>query len=341
MKRSRSVLSLMLAVLLTAAAALPALAVTFTAGQYYEHDASATRVYSVQVSISSDRSAMEQRRDKMLELGYDAFVYKYEGRYKAMCGKFRTQEAALDYCEDIHHNTDRGSAYVTNAYLPESAVKDFENKYKGNEVPEPPSGGYGWEDPSGLYYNADAYTGPTTTYYTVQFSAGTSFDGAERSRDAMIAQGFDSFVYKIDKKYRIMSGIFTNKSDAEALCERIKTETDRTSAYVTTIALSSPSPNLPTPSNNTGDYPAPTLAGATDTTYGVLISWKTVKGVTNYAVFRKSGNGSWARIGTTTSDCFLDTTTDSGTRYTYTVRCLSGDGKSYISSYDPAGVSIG
>lgn len=81
---------------------------------------------------------------------------------------------------------------------------------------------------------------------------------------------------------------------------------------------------------------APTLK---NTKSGVQIGWKKPAGAVRYRVYRKTANTGWSRIGETTSLTFTDKTAKSGTTYTYTVRCISSDGKSFTSYYT-AGTAI-
>ena len=68
---------------------------------------------------------------------------------------------------------------------------------------------------------------------------------------------------------------------------------------------------------------------------GVLVTWDAVQGAEGYRVFEKHDGGSWTRLEDTTGTSYLDTDAESGTTYTYTVRCISSDGGSYTSYYDP------
>ena len=71
---------------------------------------------------------------------------------------------------------------------------------------------------------------------------------------------------------------------------------------------------------------------------GMRISWDPVPRATRYRVFYK-GSGGWTRLTDTTETSVLDDDVVSGSRYTYTVRCLSADGSRYISDYDVNGKS--
>ena len=84
----------------------------------------------------------------------------------------------------------------------------------------------------------------------------------------------------------------------------------------------------------------PVLKALTNVGNGVLVEWEASAGAENYRVFRKVSGGSWSRIGDTTDTTFMDTTGVLGTTYTYTVRCVTADGKSYTSAYDSKGLSV-
>ena len=87
-------------------------------------------------------------------------------------------------------------------------------------------------------------------------------------------------------------------------------------------------------------YDHPNLSKVQAIKGGIKITWKEVKGVTQYRVFRKQDEGSWEKIADTTSNVFIDGDAKKGNTYIYTVRCLSEDGKSYLSDYDKKGLSI-
>ncbi len=82
----------------------------------------------------------------------------------------------------------------------------------------------------------------------------------------------------------------------------------------------------------------PTLKAVSNTTSGAKITWNKSTGATKYRVFVKSGS-SWKKLGDTSSTSFTHKSAKSGTKYTYTVRCLSSTGKSYVSGYDKTGIS--
>ena len=72
---------------------------------------------------------------------------------------------------------------------------------------------------------------------------------------------------------------------------------------------------------------------------GVVVTWSAVDGASNYRVYRKTSGGSWSKLADTTSTSYTDTTASTGTKYAYTVRCISADAKTVLSAA-PTGVSI-
>ena len=85
-------------------------------------------------------------------------------------------------------------------------------------------------------------------------------------------------------------------------------------------------------------YAAPTMIDCVRVQAALVTTWEAVEGISNYAVFRKIGTGSWTLVAKTTATTYTDTEIPSGTKCWYTVRCASADGKNYLSAYDPVGV---
>lgn len=73
---------------------------------------------------------------------------------------------------------------------------------------------------------------------------------------------------------------------------------------------------------------------------GVKITWAASKGAAKYRVLRKAGSGKWATLANTTATSYIDKNVQAGKKYTYSVRCLSKNGKSYTSGYDTTGKSV-
>ena len=84
----------------------------------------------------------------------------------------------------------------------------------------------------------------------------------------------------------------------------------------------------------------PALTGAVNLKDGIKVSYKTVGDAAGYYIYRKTGNGSYAKVGTVssgTTGSFKDTTASPGVKYTYTVKAFRAGAKSGCIS---AGVSV-
>lgn len=84
----------------------------------------------------------------------------------------------------------------------------------------------------------------------------------------------------------------------------------------------------------------PVMSPLSSTVNGVKVSWGKVPGATMYRVYRKVDGGKWTKVKDTASTSITDTKAVSGTKYTYTVRCISEDGLTFRSSFDKVGLSI-
>ncbi|MBQ2443466.1 MAG: hypothetical protein II498_09025 [Ruminococcus sp.] len=69
---------------------------------------------------------------------------------------------------------------------------------------------------------------------------------------------------------------------------------------------------------------------------GVRIYWDAVEGAEAYRVFYLGRSG-WKGMGNTTETSFVDDDVNSGSTYTYTVRCVKKDGSEFTSDYDKNG----
>ena len=88
-----------------------------------------------------------------------------------------------------------------------------------------------------------------------------------------------------------------------------------------------------------GKLDTPSGLKAVNADGGIKVSWSKVSGAELYRLFYIK-NGKWVKLRDTTDTSVTIPGGKIGKTYTYTVRCVSADGKSYTSSYDKAGVSI-
>ncbi|MBR2715542.1 MAG: leucine-rich repeat protein [Ruminococcus sp.] len=86
----------------------------------------------------------------------------------------------------------------------------------------------------------------------------------------------------------------------------------------------------------------PKLRAISNTSSGVKLTYYKVSGAPKYRVYRKTGSGSWSKIADVSNkyDYYVDKTAKKGVKYTYTVRCVSSNGKSTVSGYDSKGLAI-
>ena len=83
----------------------------------------------------------------------------------------------------------------------------------------------------------------------------------------------------------------------------------------------------------------PKISKAESVYGGVKLTWNKVNGAAKYRVYYKGSKG-WTKMVDTTSTSYIDKDVSSGRNYTYTVRCISADGKSFTSGYDSKGTTV-
>ena len=113
------------------------------------------------------------------------------------------------------------------------------------------------------------------------------------------------------------------------------------------VAVSAVSANAAEPLNTPVQYAqvaraslaTPKISKAESVYGGVKLTWNKVNGAAKYRVYYKGRKG-WTRMVDTTSTSYIDKDVSSGRNYTYTVRCISADGKSFTSGYDSKGTII-
>ncbi|MBO6039831.1 MAG: SPOR domain-containing protein [Oscillospiraceae bacterium] len=195
-------------------------------------DTVGSEVYTVALSTVQDISYAEALVEKMQKAGFDAFIQPSGSSFRVMSGKFHDICNALLYRDCIWSNTDRTDTIIVTTTVAESEIEAFTEDYEKNGLPGPIKDNL--EKPTGAFYREK---NGQVLAYTVQFSAGFSFSGAERTRDAMSAAGFPAFVYECSRVYEIMAGAFYSREKADAYCQKIKDNTAESDAYVTTAWL--------------------------------------------------------------------------------------------------------
>lgn len=72
---------------------------------------------------------------------------------------------------------------------------------------------------------------------------------------------------------------------------------------------------------------------------GIKLNWSKVRGAAKYRVFVKTSRG-WKSLGNTTATTWTDKTAKTGKSYTYTVRCITKNGRRYTSSFYKKGYTV-
>lgn len=84
----------------------------------------------------------------------------------------------------------------------------------------------------------------------------------------------------------------------------------------------------------------PVITGTESEANGnIIIRWSAVPNAAKYRVLYKNSSGNWVGIGDTTLTEFTGKGAKSGHTYTYSIRCITADGKAFTSSFDTKGWS--
>ncbi len=146
--------------------------------------------------------------------------------------------------------------------------------------------------------------------------------------------------------YKVGSGAWTTAADTTATSVTVTGLTSGSTYAFVVRCISADGKTYTSPydtskSKSITYIAQPVLTGVSNTTNGVEVKWNAVGGATLYRIFYRIGSGSWTRVGgDVTGTSKVVTGLTSGTNYTFTVRCVSADGASFISTYDAVGKSI-
>lgn len=94
------------------------------------------------------------------------------------------------------------------------------------------------------------------------------------------------------------------------------------------------------PENPIQQLAAPSLSKIINVSGGVSISWTPSGGAEKYRILRKTGTDTWRSLADVTTASYTDRSVISGQTYTYTVRCISSDGLTYVSDFAKAAKKI-
>ena len=83
----------------------------------------------------------------------------------------------------------------------------------------------------------------------------------------------------------------------------------------------------------------PVISAAAVTLDGVKVTWNSVTDAQLYRVYRKTESESWTAIAETDETTYLDEDVVTGEKYTYSICCISPDGKKELNTMDSTGKS--
>ena len=86
-------------------------------------------------------------------------------------------------------------------------------------------------------------------------------------------------------------------------------------------------------------YANPSIPHVNATNNGAEVKWNKISGVPKYRVYKKI-NGSWKKLGDTTSNKYTDKSAKAGGTYTYTVRGINSNASTFMTSYKASGASV-
>lgn len=176
-------------------------------------------------------------------------------------------------------------------------------------------------------YNLDQFTDGENYY-----AGDLTYSGGRRFRELYSYEVLDG-VFDEDGKqiYFFTPAEVQDPSKLQEVTESVKT-----GAYDHTVTGT----ELLYNKNKVSKLATPALSGASVVYGGVKVSWGKVSGARKYRVFRKEGSSGWKKLVDTTAVTYTDKKVTSGTKYTYTVRCISSDGKTFTSDYNTTGKAV-
>lgn len=150
----------------------------------------------------------------------------------------------------------------------------------------------------------------------------------------------EAFAYRV--MYKASNSTEWNQLTDTDKCEYIQTQFKKGIEYTYTVYVIDEKQNIVSGCDNAGiktTYLAqPKISNLSLAAGGIKIDWAEVKGAQCYRVFLKNKNN-WKIIGTTEENSLTHKKLNNAKDYTYTVRCISSDKKSYTSTFDETGMT--
>ena len=186
--------------------------------------------------------------------------------------------------------------------------------------------------------------GKSITYATPELKTPVLTAVSNETTGVKITWGAVSGAEKYRVYYKTGSGSWTKIADVAGTSYTWTGAKSGTKYTFTVRCVSSDGKNTTSGFDSTGKsityIAAPKISTLTNEATGVKITWGAVSGAEKYRVYYKTGSGSWTKIADMTGTSYTWNEAKSGTKYTFTVRCISNDGKSTTSGFDSTGKSI-
>ena len=191
-------------------------------------------------------------------------------------------------------------------------------------------------------------SGNATSGYDTPGVGATSYMDKPKLVSAVFDDGKVVFTWKkVDKAtnyqiYRKIKGEYTSFKPVTVVGSAVTTYDDTDvvngKTYIYTVATSDGTDDMSLFDEtgvSTTYYKVPVLKKVNNKTNGVEVTWNKVDGISKYHIYRKTGNGDWTAIGTSTTTSYLDKNVVSNGHYVYSVACMK-DTKD-VSAYDTTG----
>ncbi len=149
-------------------------------------------------------------------------------------------------------------------------------------------------------------------------------------------------LYRVYRKDSVNTS-WTRLGDTASTSFVDKTAKSNTSYTYTVRCLSADASSFTSSFDQTGKtikyIAVPNISLLYQNVYGITITWNSVAGASNYRVYKKTSSG-WEAVADTNSTTYYDGTATKKQSYTYSVRCISSDGKTFLSGFDSTGFTI-
>ena len=198
--------------------------------------------------------------------------------------------------------------------------------------------------------NVQGFQLPTTTQSPEQNASGLSVNGGGFSIASVrwFLDGsspreylYDPYAFQVDQKYCLE--ITVRHDDGYVFSPNLKIFLNGVEGAIDpgTLLNNGKDYRMETlPILPTHIYPPPGFNSVSNVNDGVKLTWYRYPDVGLTRIYRKNSGGYWVKVVDTTKTSYTVTGLTSGTDYTFTLRYMTADGKTYQSGYEIGGTTI-